>query len=88
MNGSFLCSICLVGEQVPRKGGPGVTQSDLLIINKIDLAEAVGADLSVMERDAKGIREDGPILFTNLKTGLNVDEVANYILASWNRSKN
>lgn len=56
------------GDKIPRKGGPGITKSDLLVINKIDLAPLVGADLSVMERDAKKMRGDKPFVFTNLKT--------------------
>ena len=56
------------GDKIPRKGGPGITKSDLLVINKIDLAPMVGADLSVMERDAKKMRGDRPFIFTNLKT--------------------
>ncbi|NQZ70595.1 MAG: urease accessory protein UreG, partial [Lentisphaeria bacterium] len=57
------------GDKIPRKGGPGITQSDLLLINKIDLAELIGADLGVMERDSKKMRDDGPFLFTNAKSG-------------------
>lgn len=56
------------GDKIPRKGGPGITKSDLLVINKIDLAPLVGADLSVMERDAKKMRGEKPFVFTNLKT--------------------
>lgn len=56
------------GDKIPRKGGPGITKSDLLVINKIDLAPFVGADLSVMERDTKKMRGDKPFVFTNLKT--------------------
>jgi len=56
------------GDKIPRKGGPGITKSDLLVINKIDLAPYVGADLSVMERDSKLMRQDKPFVFTNLKT--------------------
>ena len=56
------------GDKIPRKGGPGITKSDLLVINKIDLAPMVGADLGVMERDAKKMRGDKPFIFTNLKT--------------------
>ncbi|NEO45354.1 MAG: urease accessory protein UreG [Moorea sp. SIO4A3] len=56
------------GDKIPRKGGPGITKSDLLVINKIDLAPQVGADLGVMERDAKNMRGDKPFVFTNLKT--------------------
>jgi urease accessory protein len=71
------------GDKIPRKGGPGITKSDLLVINKIDLAPYVGASLSVMERDAKKMRGDKPFIFTNLKTqeGLPyvIEFVAKYI---------
>ena len=67
------------GDKVPRKGGPGVTRSDLLVINKTDLAPLVGADLSVMERDATAIRGGKPIVFTNLKTGAGLDDVISWI---------
>src|SRR5687767_2330660 len=67
------------GDKVPRKGGPGVTRSDLLVINKTDLAPHVGADLSVMERDAAAIRQGKPIVFTNLKTGEGLDRVIGWI---------
>lgn len=67
------------GDKVPRKGGPGVTRSDLLVINKIDLAPLVGADLSVMERDAKVQRGDKPQVFTNLKVGTGLDGVIDWI---------
>jgi urease accessory protein len=63
------------GDKIPRKGGPGITRSDLLIINKIDLAPYVGASLEVMERDARRMRTDRPFLFTNLKTGTGVREI-------------
>ena len=63
------------GDKIPRKGGPGITRSDLLIINKTDLAPMVGASLEVMERDSKKMRLERPFLFTNLKTGDGVDEV-------------
>ncbi|MGN6368729.1 MAG: urease accessory protein UreG, partial [Phycisphaerae bacterium] len=58
------------GDKIPRKGGPGITQADLLVINKTDLAEAVGADLGVMERDARAMRGEGPFLFTQVKHGV------------------
>lgn len=67
------------GDKVPRKGGPGVTRSDLLVINKTDLAPLVGADLSVMDRDARAIRGGKPIVFTNLKTGEGLDAVIDWI---------
>jgi urease accessory protein len=63
------------GEKIPRKGGPGITRSDLLVINKIDLAPHVGADLAVMERDARRMRHDRPFVFTDLRTGTGVGEV-------------
>jgi urease accessory protein len=68
------------GEKIPRKGGPGITRSDLLIINKIDLAPLVGADLAVMEADALRMRGNRPFLFTNLKSGTAVDSVASFII--------
>ncbi|MBI4254689.1 MAG: urease accessory protein UreG [Candidatus Rokubacteria bacterium] len=67
------------GEKIPRKGGPGITRSDMLVINKIDLAPYVGADLSVMERDARRMRGDRPFVFTNLRTGEGVDAVLAWI---------
>jgi urease accessory protein len=67
------------GDKVPRKGGPGVTRSDLLVINKTDLAPYVGADLTVMQRDATAIRDGKPIVFTNLKTGDGLDAVIAWI---------
>src|SRR4029077_20890908 len=67
------------GDKVPRKGGPGVTRSDLLVINKTDLAPHVGADLSVMDRDARAIRGGKPILFTNLKQGDGLDGAIGWI---------
>src|SRR5262245_13075464 len=68
------------GEKIPRKGGPGITRSDLLIINKIDLAPLVGADLSVMEADALRMRGARPFLFSNLKSGAGVERVAGFII--------
>ncbi|XP_037288669.2 urease accessory protein UreG [Rhipicephalus microplus] len=70
------------GDKIPRKGGPGITQSDLLVVNKTDLAEAVGADLAVMERDAARMRQGGPTLFCQAKHGVGVDEVVKLILES------
>ena len=67
------------GEKIPRKGGPGITRSDLLIINKTDLAPYVGANLDIMASDAKKMRGDRPFVFTNLKTGTGVDEIIAFI---------
>ena len=67
------------GEKIPRKGGPGITRSDLLVINKIDLAPYVGASLEVMARDAKLMRKDRPFVFTNMKTGQGVEEIIKFI---------
>ena len=67
------------GEKIPRKGGPGITKSDLLIINKIDLAPMVGASLEVMDRDAKRMRGERPFIFTNLKTKQGLEEVVHFI---------
>jgi urease accessory protein len=69
------------GEKIPRKGGPGITRSDLLVINKVDLAPYVGADLAVMEQDALRMRGARPFVFTNLKTGEGVDAVVHWIRA-------
>ncbi len=67
------------GDKIPRKGGPGITKSDLLIINKTDLAPMVGASLEVMERDAKKMRGDKPFVFSNMKTGDGLDEIIAFI---------
>jgi urease accessory protein len=67
------------GDKIPRKGGPGITKSDLLVINKIDLAPMVGASLEVMERDSRKMRGARPFVFTNLKTGQGVDVVLKFI---------
>jgi urease accessory protein len=67
------------GDKIPRKGGPGITKSDLLIINKIDLAPMVGASLEVMDRDAKKMRGERPFVFSNLKTGQGLDEIIQFI---------
>ncbi len=67
------------GDKIPRKGGPGITKSDLLIINKIDLAPMVGASLDVMDRDAKKMRNERPFVFSNLKTGQGVDTIVKFI---------
>jgi len=67
------------GDKIPRKGGPGITRSDLLVINKIDLAPHVGASLEVMDRDARRMRGDRPFLFTNLKDGTRVSDVVEWV---------
>ena len=71
------------GDKIPRKGGPGITQSDLLVINKTDLAPLVGADLGVMARDAKRMRGDGPFLLAQVTNGIGVREIADHLLRSW-----
>src|SRR5471032_1338575 len=68
------------GDKIPRKGGPGITKSDLLVINKIDLAPMVGASLEVMDRDAKKMRGTRPFVFTNLKTGQGLETVAQFVI--------
>ena len=68
------------GDKIPRKGGPGITKSDLLIINKTDLAPLVGADLGIMDRDAKKMRGDRPFLFTNLKNLDGLSEVVDFVV--------
>ena len=70
------------GEKIPRKGGPGITRSDLLVINKMDLAPHVGASLEVMERDAKRMRGDKPFVFTNMRTGEGVATVTGFIVTA------
>ena len=67
------------GDKIPRKGGPGITRSDLLVINKIDLAPYVGASLEVMDRDARRMRGDAPFVFTNLKIGTGLDAIIAFI---------
>jgi urease accessory protein len=67
------------GEKIPRKGGPGITRSDLLVVNKIDLAPYVGADLAVMEEDTKRMRGQRPYVFSNIRAGVGVDAIAQFI---------
>jgi urease accessory protein len=74
------------GDKIPRKGGPGITQSDLLVINKTDLAPLVGADLGVMERDARKMRGDGPFLFAQVTHGVGVPQVVDSVLDGWRRA--
>jgi len=69
------------GDKIPRKGGPGITRSDLLVINKIDLAPFVGASLEVMDRDARKMRGDRPFVFANIRAGIGVAEIARFISA-------
>ncbi len=68
------------GDKIPRKGGPGITRSDLLVINKIDLAPYVGASLEVMDRDAKKMRGERPFVFSNLKTGVGLEQIVQFII--------
>jgi urease accessory protein len=74
------------GDKIPRKGGPGITQSDLLIINKTDLAPLVGADLGVMERDARRMRGDGPFVFTQVKHDVGVEEIVSHVTRAWDKA--
>lgn len=69
------------GDKIPRKGGPGITKSDLLVINKIDLAPHVGASLEIMERDAKKMRQGRPFVFSNLKNGTRAGEIVQFIIS-------
>jgi len=71
------------GDKIPRKGGPGITQADLLIINKTDLAAAIGADLAVMERDSRKMRGAGPFVFAQVKHGVGMDEIITHVLHAW-----
>jgi urease accessory protein len=74
------------GDKIPRKGGPGITQSDLLVINKTDLAPLIGADLDVMARDAKRMRGDGPVVFAQVTHGVGVAEIVGHVVATWDRA--
>jgi urease accessory protein len=71
------------GDKIPRKGGPGITQTDLLVINKTDLATAVGADLAVMERDTRLMRGAGPFVFAQVRNGVGIEEIVGNILHAW-----
>ncbi|GFQ08663.1 urease accessory protein g, partial [Phtheirospermum japonicum] len=71
------------GDKIPRKGGPGITQADLLVINKTDIADAVGADLAVMERDSLRMRDGGPFVFTQVKHGVGVQQIVEHVLGAW-----
>jgi urease accessory protein len=74
------------GDKIPRKGGPGITQSDLLVVNKCDLAELIGADLGVMEKDSRRMREGGPTIFAVVKNGKGVEGIVDLILSAWKAS--
>jgi urease accessory protein len=75
------------GDKIPRKGGPGITQSDLLVINKTDLAEAVGADLAIMARDSERMRGSGPFVSAQLKHGVGVEEIVAHVLHAWQHAR-
>ena len=81
----YVIDVC-GGDKIPRKGGPGVTQADLLIINKVELAPAVGASLEVMARDAKKQREHGPFVFAQVKNNVGVPEIADHIVSAWSEA--
>ena len=74
------------GDKIPRKGGPGITQSDLLVVNKTDLAPLVGADLDVMARDAQRMRGDGPTVFAQVKNDVGVDAIVSEVMRTWERA--
>jgi len=74
------------GDKIPRKGGPGITQSDLLVINKTDLAALVRADLGVMERDARKMRADGPFVFAQVINDVGMDDIVGQIVSAWKRA--
>jgi len=78
----YVIDVC-GGDKIPRKGGPGITQADLLVINKTELSEAVGADLNVMGRDAGRMREGGPFVFAQVKNGVGVPDIVKHILLAW-----
>ena len=81
-----LVDYTIYGDKIPRKGGPGITQSDLLVINKTDLAPLVGADLGVMDRDARRMRGDGPTVFAQVKNDVGVADIVGYVTATWERA--
>jgi urease accessory protein len=76
----YVIDVC-AGDKIPRKGGPGITRSDLLVINKTDLAPFVGASLEIMDRDARRMRNDRPFVFTNLRKGEGIDEIVKFIIS-------
>ena len=75
------------GDKIPRKGGPGITQADLLVINKTDLAGAVGADLGVMERDSLAMRGTGPFVFAQIRNGVGVDAIVDSVIHAWQHAR-
>ncbi len=75
------------GDKIPRKGGPGITQADLLVINKTDLAGAVGADLGVMERDSLAMRGIGPFVFAQVRNGVGVDAIVDSVIHAWQHAR-
>jgi urease accessory protein len=75
------------GDKIPRKGGPGITQSDLLVINKVDLAPLVGADLGVMDRDARRMRGDGPFIFAEVTHAVGVRQIAQRLLDAMRKAQ-
>jgi len=81
--GPYLSRLPQGGDKIPRKGGPGITHSDLLVINKIEIAPLVSASLDAMDRDAKLMRGGGPTIFTSTKEGTGVDDIVDLILSSW-----
>jgi urease accessory protein len=74
------------GDKIPRKGGPGITQSDLLVVNKTDLAPLVGADLDVMARDARAMRGDGPVVFAQILHAIAVPQIVDHVVTAWRRA--
>jgi urease accessory protein len=76
------------GDKIPRKGGPGITQTDLLVINKTDLANVVGANLKVMERDSRAMRGDGPFVFAQVRNDQGVDTILDHLIHAWQHATN
>jgi urease accessory protein len=75
------------GDKIPRKGGPGITQSDLLVINKTDLSPIVGADLGVMARDTMRMRGAGPFVFAQVRNGVGLEEIIDHLLHAWQHAR-
>jgi len=73
------------GDKIPRKGGPGITQSDLLVVNKTDLADLVGSSLEIMRRDAKLMRNNGPVIFAQVKHNVGVADIVEHIIAAYRK---